>query len=179
MIPQIKQFGYLCLLLFIAACVEEPQVEPVGVVEGLKPVYIEEDVVEDIVSLPPQPIKQLGKIYYKDDFLFVSEISRGIHIINNSDPTQPTKVGFIQVNGSRDIAIKGNILYTDNITDLVAIDISDFNDVKEVKRIKDLYSAEDFQYPDSYEGPFECYDPAKGVVIGWETATLNNPECWR
>lgn len=179
MMLQKRPIIYLLFLLCMAGCFDPIIEEPIGEVEGLKPIYSDVETVDEIISLPPQLIQQLGKIYYKDQFMFVSEVGKGIHIIDNSDPTHPTKVSFIQVKGSRDIAIKGNILYTDNITDLVALDISNFNDIKEVKRIKGLYSAEDFQYPESYEGYFECFDPTKGVVINWEPATLNNPECWR
>jgi len=34
-------------------------------------------------------------------------------------------------------------------------------------------------FPAGYSGYFECVDSEKGVVIGWEEATLSNPECWR
>jgi hypothetical protein len=66
---QRKHTIYILMLLFVAACYEPAVEEPIGQVEGLKPVYSDAETVDVIVSLPPQAIKKLGKIYYKDDFM--------------------------------------------------------------------------------------------------------------
>lgn len=148
-------------------------------IQGLRPVYASGDWTA-ITVLPPQPIEELGKIYYKDDILFVNEKYKGVHVIDNKNPEQPTFLKFIQIPGNRDIAIKGSILYADNVKDLVAINLSDLDNLQVTSRVKDVYSAEDFlDYPENYWGYFECVDPAKGIVLAWENAMLQNPECWR
>jgi hypothetical protein len=132
-----------------------------------------------IKVLPPQTIKRLGKIYYKDATIYVNESNLGVHIIDNTDPANPVKKKFLQIPGCRDIAIKGDILYADNIGDLLAIDISDIDNPKILKRLPGIQGGLNQKYPELYEGYFECVEEGKGVVIGWENATLTDPKCWR
>ena len=148
-------------------------------IQGLKPIYAAGDWAS-VTVLPPQPINKLGKIYYKGDILFVNEVFQGVHVIDNSDPSQPTFLAFIQIPGNKDIAMKGNILYADNVRDLIAIDLSDLNNPQVTSRVKDVYSANNsINYPENYWGYFECVDPAQGIVVGWENTLLTRPECWR
>jgi hypothetical protein len=171
----------LMALFMTTACelVDIEDIPEVGVQQGVRPIYAELERWDEIISLPPQPIGNLGKIYYKAPYIFVNERFRGIHVYDNSDPTQPIPIAFIQIFGSEDIAIKGNILYADNYTDLVAIDISDINNVKVVSRVKDLYSREAKAYPEGFSGYFECVEEDKGFVVGWEETELFNPKCRR
>ena len=158
--------------------VEEPSTEPLQV-EGLKPVYINENEAQVVKSLPPQAIKRLGKIYYKDATIYVNESNLGVHVIDNTDPANPVKKKFLQIPGCRDIAIKGNYLYADNIGDLITIDISDLDNPKIVKRLPGIQAGVNQNFPELYEGYFECVEDGKGVVIGWEEVTLTDPKCWR
>ena len=64
---------------------------------------------------------------------------KGVHIIDNTSPSHPVNLGFIEIPGNADIAIKNNILYADSYVDLVALDISDVNDIREVDRVKDIF----------------------------------------
>lgn len=146
---------------------------------GMKPIYLQGEAWDAISVQEAQPIKDLGKIFYKDNYLYVNEVNKGIHVIDNSDPANPNPVKFIKIWGNRDIAIKGNILYVDNLTDLVAIDISDLDNIVVTKRITNLYNDEQFAFPENHLGFFECVDPSSGTVIGWEETQLLNPECRR
>ena len=178
----LLSLSVLFLFLFhISACdvIEFGETEPVGTVEGLSPIYVPDLEWNVIESLEPRPIEFLGKIYYKDETIFVNERNKGFHVIDNSNPTNPVPIRFIQVYGSEDIAIKGNYLYTDNVTDLVTIDISNLEDISVVDRIPGLYPESKKEYPEGYSGYFECVDSEKGVVVGWEEATLDNPSCLR
>jgi hypothetical protein len=79
-------------------------------------------------------IKTPGKIFVRGNYIFLNEIDRGVHIIDNSNPAIPVTVSFINIAGNQDIAVKGNILYADQFADLVTIDIS--NPLKaQVKKI--------------------------------------------
>ena len=173
----------LCLVILCttSACelVDLENIEDVGIQQGVRPIYADLETWDEIISLPPQPIGNLGKIYYKDPYLYINERFKGIHVYDNSDPTNPTPIAFIQIYGSEDIAITGDILYADNYTDLVAIDISDINNVKVVNRVKDLYTRESKAYPEGFSGYFECVDEDRGYVVGWEEAELENPRCLR
>jgi len=82
------------------------------------------EVKVNIKSNTPTDIQNPGKIYILGNYIFLNEIDKGIHIIDNSNPTSPVKKAFINIPGNMDIAVKGNILYADLYTDLVTIDIS-------------------------------------------------------
>ena len=93
-----------------------------------------------IKTLPAQDLENPGKIYLKDNYLFINEVKKGIHVIDNSNPSSPKAISFIQILGNVDIAVKGNILYADSYTDFVAFDISNPKDVKEVSRTKEVFT---------------------------------------
>ncbi len=78
----------------------------------------------NIKSNAPKAIVNTGKIYIKGNYIFLNEVDKGIHVINNSNPAAPVNESFIDIPGNVDIAVKDNILYADFYTDLVAIDIS-------------------------------------------------------
>lgn len=83
-----------------------------------------------IKSDAAKPIQHPGKIYYRNGYAFVSEIEKGIHIIDIRNAAQPTRIGFVAIPGAADLAVRGDILYADMYTDLVAIDIRNPADIK-------------------------------------------------
>lgn len=93
-----------------------------------------------VKALPTQDLENPGKIYVKDNYLFINEIKKGIHIIDNTNPSLPKAIAFIQILGNVDIAVKGNILYADSYTDFIALDISNPNAIKEVSRTKEVFN---------------------------------------
>ncbi|WP_025143954.1 LVIVD repeat-containing protein [Pedobacter jeongneungensis] len=84
--------------------------------------------------------KRTGKIYIYNDYLFINEPNEGIHIYNNANPSAPVNVGFLQIPGNVDLAVHNNILYADNFIDLLAFDLSNMNDIKQVKRVTDVFN---------------------------------------
>jgi len=178
----MKYFFPICILVFLfSGCIEEPTPDEGDIpeeVEGMRPIYFQGEDWKSFSVSGPEPIQRLGKIYYKDQHIFVIEKNKGIHIINNANPTNPTHIRFINLKSCNDVAIKGNILYADNHTDLLSIDITSFDNIQLVNRLPNLYP-KPLNYPDNYSGYFECVDPAKGAIGGWEMATLTRPECRR
>ena len=91
----------------------------------LKPVYKNWDEVKlDIKSSPARSVSHPGKLYIKGNFIFLNEIDKGVHIIDNSNPANPKNIAFINIPGNVDIAVKDDILYADIYTRLLAIDIA-------------------------------------------------------
>jgi hypothetical protein len=150
------------------------------IVEGYRPIYVPESEAKIIKVMEPKDVKTQGKIYIKDSYIYVGDVERGVHVIDNSDPTNPQKIAFIQIYGNHDIAIRGNIMYADNLDDLVALNISDLQNIQITERISGVYKLLSQSYPENvaYGTYFECIDPDKGIVVGWELAELDNPECW-
>ena len=105
-----------------------------------EPVYTTVEEIRAQVSLEaPRPISMVGKIYYKDGFMYVNEPGEGIHIIDNRNPSQPVARNFLVLPGNFDLAIKGNTLYADSFVDLVALDVSNPSAVKEVGRLNGVF----------------------------------------
>ncbi len=138
---------------------------------------MERSAIEDVFSAAPHTIADPGKIYYKDNFIFINERGQGIHIIDNTDPSAPVNLGFINIPGNWDMAIKGNTLYADNALDLIAIDIANPTQINVVKRIENNFPAS--RFPDEFGVSFECVDDTKGIVVGWELTQVTNPMCYR
>lgn len=89
------------------------------------PVYKSKaDVWQNIKSAPPQPLQQTGKLFLMGQYIFINEINKGVHIIDNANPLSPKNISFINIPGNIDIAVKDNILYADLHTDMVSVDIS-------------------------------------------------------
>jgi hypothetical protein len=89
------------------------------------PVYkTTEEVRANIKSSTPTDIKQPGKMFVYGSYIFLNEVDKGIHIIDNANPLSPVNKYFINIPGNQEVAVTGNILYADLYTDLVTLDIS-------------------------------------------------------
>lgn len=94
--------------------------------------------------LPPQKTIESGKIYVYDEFVFINDVEKGIHIIDNSVPSAPKKISFLKILGNRDIAVKDQMLFADSYTDLVVFDISDIRKIAEKNRLNNVFP---YYYP--------------------------------
>lgn len=104
------------------------------------PIYIgTDDIRIDITTESSRELNNPGKIYAYNQYLFINEMREGVHIFDNSDPSNPQNIGFIAIPGNVDIAIKDDHMYADNYMDLVTIDISDPRESKLVYREEDVY----------------------------------------
>jgi hypothetical protein len=127
-----------------------------------KPVYTTaEDIRASFAFRQPEEISYPGKIYLLGDFLFVNEISKGIHIIDNADPSNPQNLGFINIPGNHDMAAKGNIIYADSYIDLLAIDVSNLADIKIVKRVEGVFN-------DHYYFVDQFMDQGEAILVSYE-----------
>ena|SRR5688572_7867773 len=125
-----------------------------------KPVYkTAAEVRANIKSNTAQPVERPGKIFVKGNYIFLNEVDKGIHVIDNSNPAQPRNVTFINIPGNVDIAVKGNTLYADLYTDLIAIDISNPQNVVLKKVVEGVF-------PDRYYYGFRR--DSLGIIASWE-----------
>lgn len=135
------------------------------------PVYkTTEEVRANIKSNPPKEISKAGKLYIRGKYIFLNEVDRGIHIIDNSNPASPRNVAFIDIPGNMDMAVKGNILYADAYTDLITLDITNPLQVRTTKIVDGAFPYR--QYYGYFEGD------ASKVIVDWvKRDTTVNMEC--
>lgn len=102
-----------------------------------EPVYITyEELRTSVASDGPHALKNPGKIWFSNNYIFINEQNEGIHVINNANPSSPINEAFIKIPGNLDLAVRGNTLYADSYIDLIAIDISNPSAVTITKRIE-------------------------------------------
>ncbi len=150
----------LCFVFLLQGCLKDSYTKTYHYTYYL-PVYkTTQEVRSNVKSNPAQPIERAGKLYIKGQYIFLNEIDKGIHIIDNSNPSQPQQIAFIAIPGNMDLAVKGNTLYADLYTDLVAIDISNPRNVVLKKVVEGVFP---HRY---YNGNF-LPDSTK-VIANWE-----------
>ena len=149
---------FFVVLVTLSRCTD--QVEATMRYTKVTPVYETTEVLRQAVSVvPARAIEGTGKIYAHDGYLFLNQPSEGIHIIDNTDPSNPRPISFINIPGNFDLAAQGDILYADSYIDLLALDISDPQNVTVTKRVENVfprYNSYGF-YPDE----------ELGIVTSW------------
>jgi hypothetical protein len=177
----MKKILFLSFALSLMAmrCDREPWGNDTS--KGMKPIYAPKEDALKISVESPRPLTQSSKIYYKDKYIFMIEPSVGVHVIDNRDSVNPKNVKFIRIFGCSDIAIRGSIMYADNLFDLVSIDFSKIDSPVVTSRISNLYRSNQGvqEFPTNFHGYFECVDTSKGALIGWKQSVLDNPQCRR
>jgi len=125
-----------------------------------EPVYMERADFESSISLfSNRAIENAGKIYIYNDFLFINEKNLGFHVFNNENPENPLAIKYITAPGATDMAIKNNVIYINQATDLVAIELGvRLQSVHESKRISKLFP--EMLSPDGF-----YFDTPEGKVI--------------
>lgn len=167
----------LCVLLLCTCSDVNPEALTLSKIE---PVYMTED--EFISSVKMDTSRELvkpGKVISSNGILFVNEINKGIHIIDNTDPVEPVKIGFLTIPANRDLGVKGNFLYADSYSDLLVFNIEDITDPKLVSRRKGVF----LNLPILYQNfPYHGADSTKGIVVDWKTVqftdTCESDDCY-
>ncbi len=135
------------------------------------PVYLSyTDLRAAVKMTAAREMNNPGKIYFKDQYIFINEKMEGVHVYDVSDPANPQNKGFIEIPGNVDIAIKDNILYADSYVDLVSIDVSNFSAIREVGRIQKVFPYTLPVFDTKY--PVAKLDESKGIITGWEVKSV-------
>jgi len=115
---------FLVIMVFaLQSCLKDKITRTYSIFE---PIYKSKaEVQAEIKSSTAVSISNPGKIYMYGNYIFLNEVNKGVHIIDNSNPANPVIRSFINIPGNVDIAVKGSALYADLYTDLVVVDISD------------------------------------------------------
>lgn len=92
-------------------------------------------------------LKNPGKIYFYQQYMLINEEKEGIHVIDNSNVQAPQNKGFIRIVGNVDIAVKGDILYADSYTDLLAINIANVLQPQLTKRTEGVFISKFWRDP--------------------------------
>lgn len=140
--------------------------------EYLTPIYEEDETAHNIFISPSKDIEKPANIFTYLNYLMVNIKDEGFHVIDNTDPSQPVNLFFINIPGNTNVAIKDGMLYVDNYDDIVAFTIED----QEISIKQRISSAIANTPPGLWGAPFECVDESQGVVVGWEFVYVETEE---
>lgn len=164
-----SKFSALALfgILLFSACGPDEIGDPVV---SYSPVLMKrEDLEKSVKVTDARTLNNPGKIYHYGNYLLVNERFEGIHIIDNSDPSNPVNKKFVAVPGCLDMAVKDDVMYVDNAVDLVSISITNPENIEILDRKKNVFP--DLVPPNSVSVPTK-YDashrPENTFIIAWK-----------
>lgn len=130
----------VALMLVFTGCLEE-KCEEVREFSGFEPVFVTANEWRNSSFFcgVPQPVCEATSFYVYQDYLFMVEANRGLHILDNSDASNPTPITFMEVPGGQGLAVRNDILYLNQYTDLIAFDLSNPELPELVGRTEDVF----------------------------------------
>ena len=100
-----------------------------------------------------------GKIYVSEDLLIIGDRGTGVHIIDNTDPANPTPIGFLNIPGSTQLYVEGDYIYSNAYYDMIKIDISDMNNIRIADRMVEAF-------------PIDIVNQNNEVLLGFNRETV-------
>lgn len=161
-----KSYIFICLLCTIVMCSSSDVSYSSS--SSLTPVLMKRSDFEQAISTRDvELMEQTSRITLLGDHIFIVEEYRGIHVVDNNDPLSPVLQCFINIPGCIDMAIKDDILYARSAVDLVAIDISDLSQVKEINRVRETFPELGYEsyIPLAFQ---EGTRPDSTIIVSWE-----------
>lgn len=163
---------FFCLLLGVltlnAACLRRVDSTPLT---KYTPIFIKKSILVSSIKLnAPTVINEIAKIYISGNYIYISEKYKGVHVIDNSNPSNPVKKAFLTIPGCVDIAVKNDALYADNTVDLICIDLIALQNghLNIVKRLSDVFP--ELAPPDGGRIPTKFNKlnrPENSIIAGW------------
>jgi hypothetical protein len=123
-----------------------------------------------IKTIDHQDFEQTSRISFKDNYIYIVEQYRGVHVINNTDTSSPQNEHFILIPGCMDMAIKDDIMYARSAEDLVAINISNLPSIELVNRTEETFPEVGSPYEGGDHVPYKfskAQRPENTVIVAW------------
>jgi hypothetical protein len=152
-------------VVFFSSCVKDTCTHKFTTY-AYKPVYKQMRELRDVTVQAAKPITVNGKMFVKDNFVYLNEVNKGFHVIDNSNPAAPKAIAFVSVPGCIDIAAKGNYLLADNYLDLLTFDITKPSSIKLMSRKENALPHRIYNYGFTD-------DSVKGVIVSFEKTDIN------
>jgi hypothetical protein len=150
--------------MLLQGCTDKCEVTSTYDYQYFEPVYTSLSEIRSSVAFQePEALNNTGKIYIIGNSILINELGKGIHVIDNYNPASPKIEGFINIPGNYDMAVRDKILYADSYMDLLAIDISDINNIQILNRIENVI------YSNSSMG-FDVVTEM-GVITDWQVVS--------
>ena len=90
----------------------------------------------DDINTAPRALLAPSRVFLSEDLMLISEVDKGIHVIDNSDPSSPSFINFLDIPGNREMNVSDGIIYADAYYDMLAIDISNPRQATIINRLE-------------------------------------------
>lgn len=163
----ILLFSFLIGLSFVSCIYETKEKADHSLYGEYYPIVMTRADFENSIEFQSvQPMIKAGKIYLKDHYIFIVDENKGVHIYDNTNQASPVEISFLKIPGATDIAIRNNVFFVNQATDLIALTIDASNQTFEVtKRIKNIFPKK--RSPEGYS----FYTNDNQIVVDWNKRT--------
>ncbi|MGV7225167.1 MAG: hypothetical protein ACQ9MH_27075 [Nitrospinales bacterium] len=137
--------------------------------DDYEPVLMMREDMEAAVQMrETREIENPGKIWVYDQYIFIIEQYKGIHVLDNTNPENPNNLSFIQVDGCSDVAVNNGLIYANNAVDLIGIKPSpDFQSMTVASRNRNVLP--ELSNPMQWSNrDFEKNRPHNSIIVRWE-----------
>lgn len=109
---------------------------------------------KDLSVESPRALRKPGKFYALGQYMLINEFQEGIHIIDNSDPSNPKALAFWNIPGNVDIAVYDSKAYLDQYMDLITVDVTNLLQPVQLCREEEAF-------------PLFGSDPVRGYIVDY------------
>jgi hypothetical protein len=138
--------------------------------EEYTPILMDRSELESSIQYVDSSLSLIdpGRMCLFQHWVLLVDLYKGVHIIDNTDPAHPQRVGFLRVPGCQSLAVGNGVLYVDNSVDLVGIRFHpETGQVEEIARTKKVLP--EINSPLGYiPYAYRRYNrPANTEIVGW------------
>jgi len=167
----MKHFFYLFLVFVLLGCENSSEdifrYSKIVTESKQYPVYLDMREIGNIQVKERLPLTEPFKIVYNDKYCFVGDRLKGIHVYEKKTGSL-SYLCFIECRYMTDFEIVGNLLFCNNLVDLVVIDVSNPLQINILHRQKYHFN----RYKDYKEYWNFPYVKGKGLIAWTETHVL-------
>lgn len=115
-----------------------------------------------------------GKIYIYRDHLYIVERMKGIHVFDNTNPSNPINLGFLPIYTCTDLAASNGYLYANSYFDILTFNVSNPGHPVYESRQPDAFNFDRYTELPGLDSnyPVAKVEHPEQVIVGWEVQTV-------
>ncbi len=157
----------IIVIISISSCLKKEYDKPIY--SQFKPILIDQAEIHNCFIKGVQASSQITLIQAMGNYLLLLDMGTGIHILDNTNPNKPTKIGFYQIPACIDFEVKGTKIFANNYRDLIIVNFNNILQPTLVNRKNNIF---DFNImPPDGEKVYPALIaqmPANSIIIGYQ-----------
>lgn len=137
-----------------------------------------EDFRNTPLNAPATEIVNPGKIYIGQDYILIGEEGVGVHVLDNSNPSNPVQTNFINIPGNKEFFVEGDKLYAESVYDFMVVDISNLSSATLESRANGVIAAPTYNDQGEALLTFNYGEVTETLEIGSDVFNEANVHQW-